>query len=176
MNAAPPEGMLPPRVTAVVSFGLIVRPLGMVSAPVGPVVGAGSGPALHDAPVLGRQGAVDVELEVPGAGVVGVAALVHDEEAAALDCGVGRHAGLHDRPLAEVGLHSGDLSAGTDRGRVRARERCRGAARRRQLLGEDVLELGVGLLIAVGVGVGDVVADRVDLGLHRGDARVGCGE
>ena len=42
-----------------------------------------------------------------------------------------------------------------------------GSAPGRQLLGEDVGELDVGLLVPVAVGVGDVVTNGVDLGLHR---------
>ena len=73
-------------------------------------------------------------------------------------------------PWLKFVCHGGDLRPGADRGRVGAGEVRRGPAAGRQLLGEDVGELDVCLLVPVAVGVGDVVPYRVDLCLHRADA------
>jgi len=159
-----------------VSFGAIVMLLGMVRGPVGPVVAVVPAQPCTTAPVRGRERSVHIQVEVPVAGVVRVGTLTDDEEPAALDGGIGWDSRLHDRALGEVRLHGGNLCAGAYRRRVGAGQARRGPAPGSELLGEDVRELDVGLLVAVGVGVRDVVTYGVDLGLHRADTRVGSGK
>src|SRR6185437_6764601 len=123
-------------------------------------------PSLNEAAVLGGQVAVGVDGEAAVAGVTDLAAGVGDQVAGALDGDVGRLSGRLERTFGEVGGVGTDAHARADGDRVDAgttRGRRRGATG--DLLGEEVLELDLLVLVAHGVGVGDVVRDGVEVGL-----------
>jgi|GEM_PF-4360453 len=102
------------------------------------------------------------EREVPVTRVDLALRAVEDEKPVSLNRQVRRAAGVGDAAFAEVGLDGGDLRAQADLLRVGAAVGGRRGRPDRQRLRELRREENIGRFEAVGVGVGDVVADDGD--------------
>ena len=165
----------------VVAWALITWPLGILTAPdrgvrIDGALTAGL-PTLDERPGGRRQIAVGVEREVAGTGVVLLPFLVGDQEAGALDRHIRGLVRLLDRALRLIVGHGSDPYAGPDRDGVDARALPGRRSRRAgDLFGQEVGEDGVLGLVARGVGVGDVVADDVEVRLVGLDTRYGGDE
>ena len=102
------------------------------------------------------------EREVPVPRVDLALGAVEDEKPVSLNRQVRRAAGVGDAAFAEVGLDGGDLRAQADLLRVGAAVGSSRGRPDRQRLRELRREQNIGRFEAVGVGVGDVVADDGD--------------